>query len=351
MKIDSFDLDLGSTRRFTQTYAKQTTRRFSFVNIMDDRIERRLPGWGSADARAPAGTEPESSPWYAPVTVNGQEGVTLTSQFRFELEKMRQIMSAIMENFQKMMAGGCECHLDSIYEIYAMPVTRFSGFSFWEIQESTSVSYRESEQTMVSADGIVRTADNREINFSLDLKMERTFLQESYFSQTRTGYALIDPLIIQTDTAGPSLSGAEFSFDLDLDGETEDLLLPPPGTGFLALDLNNDGEINDGSELFGPTSGDGFSELAAYDLDHNDWIDENDPIFDRLTLWEQAEAGGMSLTRIKDAGIGAIYLKGVESPFDLRSEDNELLARVTKTSVALTEDGEALPVQEMDYKV
>ena len=59
----------------------------------------------------------------------------------------------------------------------------------------------------------------------------------------------------------------------------------------------------------------------------------------------------MQLTRIKDAGIGAIYLKGVESPFDLRSEDNDLLARVTKTSVALTEDGEALPVQEMDYKV
>ena len=41
-----------------------------------------------------------------------------------------------------------------------------------------------------------------------------------------------------------------------------------------ALDINEDGKINDGKELFGTASGNGFGDLAAYDQDNNGWIDE-----------------------------------------------------------------------------
>ncbi len=40
-------------------------------------------------------------------------------------------------------------------------------------------------------------------------------------------------------------------------------------------------KINDGSELFGTSSGDGFKDLATYDEDENGWIDENDSIFSK----------------------------------------------------------------------
>mgnify|MGYP000465316364 CR=1 FL=1 len=48
------------------------------------------------------------------------------------------------------------------------------------------------------------------------------------------------------------------------------------GSGYLALNKNGDGVINDGSELFGTASGDGFYDLSMYDEDGNGWIDEND---------------------------------------------------------------------------
>lgn len=44
----------------------------------------------------------------------------------------------------------------------------------------------------------------------------------------------------------------------------------------------------------------------------------------------------------------AIYLAGILSQFDVTTPDNELMGRVTRTSVALTEAGELFVVQEMD---
>ncbi len=292
--------------------------------------------------------------WYHSVTVEEQEteAVSLSDQFRYELEQMRKVMASIMKSLESMMIEGCSCHLDQVQDIYDMPVDRTNSGEFvsWEYTETQTATYEESEQTVVSADGIIKTADNREIDFTFDFEMARSFLREDSYVWTESGYAFVDPLVIRTDVSAPLLSGARFSFDLDLDGEMEDLPMPGPGMGFLALDLNEDGIINDGSELFGPSTGFGFEELAAYDLDNNDWIDENDDIFDQLILWESAESG-MQLTRIKEAGIGAIYLAGVESSFDLTTDENELWARVGKTSIALTEEGDVLPVQELDYTV
>jgi len=356
LKISAYDLDLKSTRAYNASFSHKITREFSFADIMDagsDAIARSKEAAISENQSASlqgsmVSTRSVSSTWMESVTYQGQDALSPTGAFRFELEKMRRIMEDIMAQLEQMTSRGCRCRLDRFSDIYTTSPQRLTA---WEFTETRTASYSEFEQTRVSAEGTVKTADNKSIDFSLDMSMSRSFVREEYFTRTETGYALVDPLIINSDMGAPRLAGSRFAFDLDLDGETEDLPLPEPGTGFLSLDLNGDGEINDGRELFGPSTGNGFGELAAYDLDHNDWIDENDPVFDRLTLWEQAESGGMELTRIKDAGIGAIYLAGVASPFDLTSDNNDLLGRVSKTSIALTEAGEVLPVREMDYKV
>ena len=59
----------------------------------------------------------------------------------------------------------------------------------------------------------------------------------------------------------------------------------------------------------------------------------------------------MQLTRLKDAGIGAIYLASVSSPFDLKDEDNRLQARLKRSGIALNEDGSVSSIQEMDWTV
>ncbi len=87
--------------------------------------------------------------------------------------------------------------------------------------------------------------------------------------------------------------------------------------------------MNDGRELFGPRTGDGFAELAAYDDDGNDWIDENDGIYDNLSIWTRDIQGNDHLSNLAEREIGAIYLSAVDSRFDLKDGANQLHGRVS----------------------
>jgi hypothetical protein len=121
------------------------------------------------------------------------------------------------------------------------------------------------------------------------------------------------------------------------------------GSGFLALDKNGDGVINDGSELFGTKSGNGFADLAEYDSDGNGWIDEGDPIWDKLLVWTKDEDGNDRLYHLSELGVGAVGLANVSTQFSLNSqEDNTNNAIIRYTGVFLYENGEASTVQHLD---
>jgi len=220
----------------------------------------------------------------------------------------------------------------------------------YRLYEEKYFSHYEHENTKLVSDGTVHTQDGKEINFALNLDMDREFLYEEKCAYVEEGtYKMIDPLIINYDGIMPELSDFKFNFDLNVDNEADEIFGLKPGSGFLAFDINSDGIINDGSELFGTTSGDGFSDLKQYDHDDNNWIDENDEIYGNLSLWNKDENGEDSLESIKDAGIGAIYLENTDTQFDLKDKDNTLLAKVEKSSVVLNEDGTAGTIQQIDY--
>lgn len=216
----------------------------------------------------------------------------------------------------------------------------------WGMSYSSYQSHYEHEQTSFSASGLVKTADGKEIQFSLDLEMSREFFTEERFEMT-AGDPLIDPLIINYSGKAAELSDMKFEFDLNADGQNEQISYLNPGSGFLVFDKNEDGIINDGSEMFGPITGDGFNELAAYDEDNNNWIDENDSIYDKLALWHKSNDVDM-LSNLRDSNVGAIYLGNVDSQFDLKNSANELYGRVQKTGMYLSEDGNAGTVQQID---
>lgn len=212
------------------------------------------------------------------------------------------------------------------------------------------------EQTSFQAQGLVKTADGREIAFNLQLSMHREHLEQSDVS-VRLGDAVQqaakDPLVINFNGSAAQLTAAKFSFDLDTDGKTEQISFAAPGSGFLALDRNQDGKINDGSELFGPASGDGFSELAAYDQDGNHWIDESDAVFTQLSVWSKDAQGNDQLATLKAAGIGALYLGSTATEFSLISPDvnHQLDGQVRSSGVYLNEDGSAGSLQQIDLAV
>lgn len=208
----------------------------------------------------------------------------------------------------------------------------------------------EAETLAFQASGTLHTADGRTIDINLELTMSREYVSRTGLT-VRAGEALKDPLIINFDGSAAELSGTPFLFDLDADGTREELTFVGANSGLLALDTNGDGVINDGRELFGPVSNDGFAELARHDGDGNGWIDEADAVFDRLLIWTKAADGADRLAGLRDYGIGALYLGSTATPFQLKDPANQLLGAVRASGLYLNENGGAGTLQQLDLKV
>jgi hypothetical protein len=222
---------------------------------------------------------------------------------------------------------------------------RGSGMSY-----DLQTTHTEQEKTTMQAGGVVRTADGREINFSLDVSMSRQFLAKQGLS-IRAGAAMKDPLVINLSGAPGDLTERKFSFDIDADGKADQISFAGPGSGFLALDRNGDGAINDGGELFGTASGNGFKDLAEFDTDGNQWIDENDAVFDKLRIWMKDETGRDQLVALGQAGVGAIYLGNVSTEFAVKDAANVQQGQVRSSGMFLRENGGAGVIQQIDLAV
>jgi len=210
------------------------------------------------------------------------------------------------------------------------------GASVWTRVTAISGSYTESEFTTFQSTGQVKTADGREISFGVSMSMSRAFMSETNILE-QEDFLVTDPLVINLDSNVTSISDQKFFFDLDSDGKMDSINFAGRGSGFLALDKNGDGIINDGSELFGTKSGDGFKDLAAYDEDGNGWIDENDSIFKKLKVWTKDEDGKDQLIDLKSADVGAIYLGAADTEYSYKDINNSTNAILRKTGVYLKE--------------
>lgn len=212
--------------------------------------------------------------------------------------------------------------------------------------------YSEIEQTRFEAGGSVKTADGKEINFSISISMTRSYSETADIS-IRTGDArkLQDPLVLNFNGSAAQLTSQRFKFDLDSDGKAEDINFATGGSGFLAFDRNDDGKINNGSELFGTLSGNGFAELAQFDADHNGWIDENDAIYDKLRVWSKSNDGEDRIATLHEATIGALSLACVATPFELKDGNNALQGQIRSSGIFLQEDGKAGTIQQIDLTV
>lgn len=234
--------------------------------------------------------------------------------------------------------------------IYNQPVQSSQALKGWGLDYQMRETTQESASMSFSSTGKVTTSDGKIINFGVELNVSRSFVSEKSIS-IKAGDALIDPLVVNYGQASAELTSNKFSFDLDNDGKNDSISFVKSGSGFLVFDKNQDGVVNNGSELFGPNSGNGFMELAAYDTDGNNWIDENDEIYNKLQIWTKDAGGQDQLLAIGQAGIGAIYLGSVKSAFTLKGESNQTLGQIQQTGIFLREDGTAGTVQHVDISV
>ena len=199
------------------------------------------------------------------------------------------------------------------------------------------------------------------------------WLDKSYRQASASVRYISDPLVIDLDGDGFELTDVENGvyFDNDNYGLSEKTQWVLSDDGLLAIDLNGDGIINDGSELFGSSTAMpdgsiarlGFEALAQYDENGDGIIDEKDSAYYRLLVWQDNNRNGISeaneLKTLKELGIESISLKAEEIDgvntayikyFDGRkrkigefSFDSESYNTIEKESERISEDIEKMP--------
>ena len=100
-----------------------------------------------------------------------------------------------------------------------------------------------------------------------------------------------------------------------------------PDDGLLAIDLNGNGRIDDGGELFGnftllpdgERAENGFAALAVHDENGDGYIDQSDSVWTLLQVWRDANQDGVSqsdeLHDLASIGIARIALDFRESEY------------------------------------
>jgi hypothetical protein len=210
-----------------------------------------------------------------------------------------------------------------------------------------TVTEQDSESLRFTAAGSVTTTDGKQYQFSLDVGMQHS-AQTSDTSTKRIVNGAVDPLMITLGGNAGSLSGASVAIDLLNDGHSVNLPFPADG-GWLVLDRNGNGQIDDGSELFGPKSGNGFQDLAALDSNHDGVIDASDAAYAQLKLWTGVDASGKDqMETLQQAQIGAILLPSCQTAYTLDNAQNQPVANLSGAGVYLRDDGQAGLVSNMD---
>lgn len=209
------------------------------------------------------------------------------------------------------------------------------------------IMHIEEESTTFSGQETALTEDGRVIDFGVSFSLSSRLTQYAGMSIS-SAVGMIDPLVINVGSDITHIDDQHFYFDLDSDGKEDKISNLGSGSGFLAYDKNGDGIINNGTELFGTKSGDGFRDLAAYDGDNNGWIDENDEIYNKLSVWIRNPDGTDSLLSLKDADVGAIYLDSARTDFTHRALDLAITAMTRASGLFLKESGGVGTVQQVD---
>jgi hypothetical protein len=226
----------------------------------------------------------------------------------------------------------------------AAPPARRQG---WGLEVQAHYEATEVEQTSFQASGVIRTADNKEISFDFSMTLKRQYHEESDVAIYKGDAKKVDPLVVNFSGGAAQLSSKKFEFDLNADGKTESISFVR-GAGFLALDRNGDGKINDGSELFGTASGNGFADLSVLDSDGNGWIDESDPAFAQLKVWTKDDAGKDQMQSMKQANVGALFLGNASTEFSINNAQNQTQAQLRSSGIWLSEDGKVGSLQQID---
>jgi len=140
----------------------------------------------------------------------------------------------------------------------------------------------------------------------------------------------VDPIILDLNGDGistHSLTAGSLYFDHDASGFAELTSWMMPGDGLLVQDLNLDGKIVTGRELFGnhtlrangSLASDGFEALRDLDNNKDGRLNEFDLAWKQLQVWKDNNSNASvdpgELISLSEAGVSSLNLNSITSPF------------------------------------
>ena len=166
--------------------------------------------------------------------------------------------------------------------------------------------------------------------------------------------AAITPIVIDLDGNGIqtiSRANSGGTFDLFGNGAGIHSGWVSAGDGFLAVDKNGNGAIDNIGEMFGGNAkGAGFANLAAYDSNHDGVVDKRDANFADLLIWRDANGNHATdageLNGLAHSGIASLAVGYTEVPF-LDAQGNLHLERSTAT----LDDGSSVAMTDVYFNV
>ncbi|OZB12737.1 MAG: hypothetical protein B7X58_10865 [Marinobacter sp. 34-60-7] len=238
----------------------------------------------------------------------------------------------------------------------ALTVSRaaLGGEAVAETPNSLSVTagrylfYSESESRSFASTGSITLENGDSIDFTLSMRQSQSRTYEYSELVQIQERPLTDPLVINFGASTARLTDTLFEFDMTGNGVIGEFASLDAGSGYLMFDRNGNGKVDNGTELFGPKSGSGFSELAAFDDDGNRWIDANDEVFQSLSVWVQTADGGHALRSLAEVGVQALYVDSVPDRFTLTNPQGVPLGQIKASAIYLTTDGEVRTLEEID---
>ena len=165
----------------------------------------------------------------------------------------------------------------------------------------------------------------------------------------------VDPLILDLDGDGIETISVEdgVNFDFDNNGFAEKTGWVGKDDGLLVRDINGNGQIDNGGELFGDltaaedfTAKNGFEALQYFDINGDNVINQLDEIYSELRVWQDTNQNGKV-----DAGeLHSLDELGIAG-FDLNYEDiNETDSSGnshTQKSIYIKEDGSVAVLEDV----
>jgi len=135
-----------------------------------------------------------------------------------------------------------------------------------------------------------------------------------------------DPLVVDLDNDGFDMLNSENGVHFDLDGDKlkEKTTWISKKDGFLSIDLDGNGKIDNGAELFGDTFmlADGkyarsaIEALTSLDKNKDGVIDAKDEVYSKLRIWRDENGNGISeageLKSLADYNITSININDVK---------------------------------------